>query len=92
MKEAIRGKPEGPWTGVRHRWTIPSPVSTGGEISNPMQPAYRKPGDQFLYFSGADFDSCRIVPATPSAQAAVRSAMPASRRIEDDIGWMFGRR
>ncbi len=92
LKEAIRGEPKGPWTGVRHRWTIPSPVSTGGEISNPMQPVYPKPGDQFLYFSGADFDSCRIVPATPSAQAAVRSAIPAPRRIEDDIGWMFGRK
>jgi hypothetical protein len=92
MKEAIRGKPEGPWTGVRHRWTIPSPVTTGGEISNPMQPVYPKRGDQFLYFSGADFDSCRIVPATPSAQAAVRTAMTPPRRIEDDIGWMFGRK
>jgi hypothetical protein len=91
LKEAIRGNPKGPWIGMRHMWTIPSPASTGGQIPNPMQPSYPKPGDQFLYFSGGTFDSCRIVPATPSAEAAVRTAIPAPRRMEDDIAWMFGR-
>jgi len=91
LKEAMRGNPQGPWTGIRHRWTIPSPASTGGQIPSPMRPSDPKPGDQFLYFSGATFDSCRIVPATPSAESVVRSAIPADRRMEDDIGWMYGR-
>jgi hypothetical protein len=38
------------------------------------------PGDRFLYFDAAKFDSCQIVPDTPSAEAAVRSAVPAPRR------------
>ncbi len=92
LKEAMRGKPQGPWTGIRHRWTIPSPASPGGQIPNPMRPSEPMPGDQFLYFNGATFDSCRIVPATLSAEAAVRNAILAPRRIEDDIGWMWGRR
>ncbi len=92
LKEAIRGKPEGPWTDIRHSWTIPWPSSPSGEIANPVQPSYTKPGDRFLYFSGATFDSCRIVRATPSAENAIRTAVPAPRRAEDDIGWMWGRR
>jgi hypothetical protein len=77
LKEAIRGNPEGPWTDIRHRWTIPWPLSPRGEIPNPEPPSYPKPGDRFLYFSGATFDSCRIIRATPSAESAVRSAIPA---------------
>jgi len=83
--EAIRGQPQGPWTNIRYRWTIPWPFSPRGETLNPMRPSYPKPGERFLYFSGASFDSCRIVPATPSAESSVRSAVPAPRRSEDDI-------
>jgi hypothetical protein len=92
LKEVIRGHPEGPWTNIRTRSTIPSPSSNDGRIANPMGLPYLTPGDRFLYFSGATFDSCRVVRATPSAENAVRTAIPAPRRAEDDIGWMFGRR
>src|ERR1700761_283627 len=40
-------------------------------------------GQRFLYFTGANFQTCQIVPATPSAEAAVRNASPAPRRAED---------
>jgi hypothetical protein len=82
---ALRGQPQGPWTNIRYRWAIPWPLSPTGEVLNPMRPSYPKPGERFLYFSGASFDSCRIVPATPSAESSVRSAIPAPRRSEDDV-------
>jgi hypothetical protein len=85
LKEVIRGRADGPWTGIHYRPAIPSPSSPATEIANPMRPPNPKPGDRFLYFSGARFDSCRIVPATPSAESAVRTAVPASRRQEDEI-------
>jgi hypothetical protein len=91
LKEVIRGRADGPWTGIRYREAIPWPLSPTGEIANPIRPAYPKTGDRFLYFSGAHFDSCRIVPAMPSAESAVRTAVPAPRRQEDDIAWMWGR-
>jgi hypothetical protein len=91
LKEAIRGQPQGPWTDFRYRQTVPWPLSPGGERFNPVPPRYPKPGERLLYFSGATFDSCRIVPATRSAESAVRMAMPASKRSDDDIGWMWGR-
>jgi hypothetical protein len=89
LKEAIRGKPEGPWTNFRFRQYIPSPVPLAGEIPNPFGGLNPKPGDRFLYFSGANFASCRIVPATSSAESAVRMAVPGPKRTEDDIRWMF---
>lgn len=90
--EAIRGQPQGPWTNIRYRWTIPWPFSPSGETLNPMRPSYSKPGDRFLYFSGASFDSCRIVPATPSAESSIRNAVPAPRRSEDDLTlYIYGR-
>jgi hypothetical protein len=91
LKEAVRGHPQGPWTGIRYREGIPWPLSPTGEIANPVGPSVPKPGDRFLYFSGARFDSCRIVPATPSAESAVRTSVPAPRRLEDDIDGMWGR-
>jgi hypothetical protein len=50
---------------------------------DPVAPSL-KAGDEVLVFLGADFQSCRIVPATASAEAAVRTAVPAPRRREDD--------
>jgi len=92
LKEVIRGHPEGPWTGIARRSTIPWPASPGGQMPNRVQPFDPRPGERYLYFSGADFDSCRIVAATPSAEAAVRNAIPAPRRVEDEVGWMWSRR
>ena len=49
---------------------------------DPVTPSL-KTGDEVLVFLGADFQSCRIVPATASAEAAVRTAVLALRRSED---------
>jgi hypothetical protein len=38
-----------------------------------------------LAFSNLTFDSCQIVPATPSVLAAIRNAIPAPRRAEDEL-------
>ncbi len=89
--EAIHGNPQGPWTNIRWREAIPSPLSATGTMGNPLQNLGQQPGGRFLYFSGANFDSCRIVPATPSAESAVRAATPPLRRREDDIAGFFGR-
>jgi hypothetical protein len=91
LKEALRGHPEGPWTAIRYRQGIPWMLAPTGQIANPIRPSLPRPGDRFLYFSGATFDSCRIVPATPSAESAVRTTVPAPRRPEDDVGFMWGR-
>ncbi|MGO9013149.1 MAG: hypothetical protein ACLQPN_23880 [Bryobacteraceae bacterium] len=90
LKEVILGHPEGPWTGIRARQVIQWPLSPTGQIGNPALRAFPRVGERFLYFSGAKFDSCRIVPATPSAEASVRGAVPADRRIEDQVA-MGGR-
>jgi hypothetical protein len=89
LKQVILGDPRGPWTGIRYPSVIPSPVSRRGYIPNVMRPP--KQGDQVFYFGGADFSSCQIVPATPSALAAVRTATPPAQRTEDDISGMWGR-
>src|ERR1700733_6698985 len=34
---------------------------------------------------GPHFDCCRLVPATPLAESAVRTAGPAPRRKEDEV-------
>jgi hypothetical protein len=84
-KEVILGYPEGPWTDMRLRRTIAWPLPPTGQIANPALRTFPQVGERFLYFSGARFDSCRTVPATPSAEAAVRGATPPERRIEDEV-------
>lgn len=91
LKETILGHTEGPWTDIRYRQTVPWPQSPTGSVANPIGAAFPKAGDRFLYFGGARFDSCRIVPATHSAEAAIRTSIPAPKRIEDDMSWMWGR-
>jgi hypothetical protein len=91
LREAMLGRAEGPWTDIRHRRMIPWPLSPTGSMLNPMQPLFPKAGERFLYFSGAEFDACRIVPATPSAEAAIRRSVPAPKRIEDDVSGFWGR-
>jgi hypothetical protein len=46
-----------------------------------------KPGDRVLAFFGADFQSCRTVLATPSAELAVRTAAASPMRQEDTGFW-----
>ncbi|MGA3259573.1 MAG: hypothetical protein ABSE35_11900 [Bryobacteraceae bacterium] len=90
LKEVILGHPEGPWTGMRTKRVVQGPLSPTGQIANGAPRAFPRAGERFLYFSGAKSDSCRIVPATPSAEAAVRGAAPADRWIEDEVA-MGGR-
>jgi len=54
LKEVLLGYPEEPWTGVHLR----------RQIGNPALRTFPRAGEQFLYFTGAKFDSCRMVPAT----------------------------
>jgi len=44
-------------------------------------------GERVLAFSNGRFDSCGIVPVTPSALAAVQNAETASRRQEDELAF-----
>jgi hypothetical protein len=84
LKEVIRGRPEAfDVTAMHPGWSVASP---NGAVPNPVSPVYPKRGERFLFFSGARFDSCRIVPATPSAESAVRKAIPATRQPQDQVG------
>jgi hypothetical protein len=84
LREVIRGHVDAAEIAAMHyRRAIPSPTV---EMQNPFRPSYPKPGDRFLFFSGATFDSCRIVQATPSAELVVRTAVPAPKRREDQVG------
>ena len=85
LKEIILGHPEGPWTDMRIRKVIPSPLSPTGQIANHALRIFPRDGERFLYFSGAKFDSCRVVPATPSTEAAVRGGVLSDRRSEDQV-------
>lgn len=85
LREVIRGHPDASDVmSMRRRRSIPSPT---GEMPNPGGPWYPKRGDRSLFFSGAQFDSCRIVPDTPSAELTVRTAVPANKVSEDQVGW-----
>ena len=83
LKEVILGHPDGPWTDIHVRLAAQRPLPLAGQMANPALRALPQVGERFLYFSGAEFDSCRVVPATPSAEVAVRGTKPADRRIED---------
>jgi hypothetical protein len=85
LKEVILGHPNGPWIGVRAKRDIQWPLSPTGRIANPALRQSPRAGERFLYFSGAKFDSCRVVLATPSAEAAVRGAVPAGKRRDDEV-------
>jgi len=67
------------------------PLSHTEKIANPALQKFPQAGERFLYFSGARFDSCRIVRATSSAEAAVRRAAPAERWLDDDVSVFSGR-
>lgn len=88
VKEVVRASPiygvatGKSWKDVPWAAQIGSP-NFRGLIANPL-PALRE-GDRVLFFGGEDFHSCQFVPATPSAVAAVRAAVPASKRPEDRV-------
>jgi hypothetical protein len=69
---------------LRYTPTIPSPRQGGGQIANPLPP-WHKAGDRVLFFTNHTFESCQLVPATPSALSVVRTTTPAPKRPEDEI-------
>lgn len=84
LKEVIRGRSSGWWKNVRFLRMIPSPTDPAQEIANQVWPV-TKIGSQVLFFGSLDFDSCRFIPATPSAlEIAHKIAIP-TKRAEDRI-------
>jgi hypothetical protein len=87
--ERIRGRAETAPRFSRH-WT-PESYPLGFVFRrDPVAPSL-KAGDKVLVFLGGDFQSCRTVPSTASAESAVRTAVPASKRSEDDIMRLMSR-
>jgi hypothetical protein len=84
LREVIRGQNSGSWKNVRFRPMIPSPTDPTRQIANQIWPA-TKIGSQVLYFGGLGFDSCRFIPATPSALEIVRNTPVPMKRAEDQI-------
>ena len=68
---------------LRLRLLIPAVANPTSRMSNPV-PYSILPGDRVLYFTNDRFYSCRIVPATPSAVAAVEVTVPAQKLREDE--------
>jgi hypothetical protein len=88
LKEVIRGqnpqKNDGSWKNIRLRRTTPSPTDPTELIANPIW-SPDKIGTQVLFFGGLYFDSCRFIPATPSALEIARKTPVPSKRPEDEI-------
>jgi hypothetical protein len=70
VAEVLRGRS---WTPVTERIFYRSKLSIA-------------PGSRILMFSNHRIESCGVVSATPSALAAVRNAVPAPKRPEDEWG------
>ena len=85
LHEVLRGLPRGPWTGMGIDWAMPLALSAE-RVPYPRA-LYPKPGDRVLYFDGADFNSCRVIPATPSAIEAIRTAMPVPKRPGGELSF-----
>jgi hypothetical protein len=81
LNESLLGDANGSWTGIRRRPTIPWPPAPQGRTANPAR--FPMVGEKYLYFDGGKFDSCRVVPAAASAEAAIRASQPPPKRIED---------
>ena len=90
LKETIWGSADRARLWERYEASI-AWASDSREHVSPPELRTLKAGDKVLVFSGAKFNSCRVVPATPSAEAAVRAAVPAPRRLEDDVSGYWGR-
>lgn len=86
LKEVIRGQSSGSWKNIRLRKAIPSPTDPRRIIANQIWPP-TKIGTKVLFFGNIEFDSCRFIPATPSALEIVRNTPVPPRRSEDQIPW-----
>jgi hypothetical protein len=53
-------------------------------LGNPVSP-FHHTGDRVLFFTNLIFESCQVVPATPSALSVVRTTVPVPKRDEDEI-------
>lgn len=82
--EVLQGHSSKSWGSVRTSATVPYPGDYSRRLPN-MELQWAKAGEKVLAFSNLNFDSCRVVPATPSALSTVRSAIPAPRRVEDQL-------
>ena len=73
---------------LRYRQTGFSPpegAETGSVgFGNPVSP-FHHIGHRVLFFTNLIFESCQVVPATPSALAAVRTTVGAPKLPEDEI-------
>jgi hypothetical protein len=84
LVEALRGGFSKDLQSVREQDSVPFPGDYSRRIPNKgLRRA--SAGDKVLAFSNLNFDSCGIVPATPSALSTMRNAVSAPRRIEDEI-------
>jgi hypothetical protein len=81
--EVLRGRALLSWASTEPQATIPYPGDYTRRLPNTgiQQP---EKGTQVIAFLDQHFDSCRIVPATPSALSTARNTVPASRRAEDE--------
>lgn len=82
--EAVRGTlPQG----VQPVWstdTVPFPGDYNRRLPNNGLKSARA-GERVLGFLNLAFDTCGIVPATPSSLAAIENVAPAPRRWEDEL-------
>jgi hypothetical protein len=87
--ETIRGRTNYPnELRLRYRELTLSPGEGNGmggmALLNPLSPFHR-PGDRVLFFTNLHFESCQLVPATPSALSVVRTTVGAPKLLEDQI-------
>jgi len=82
--ESLRGNSQRTWNSVGVRDWIPSPTDPTQRIFNSARNTPPGPGNRALMFTNLDIYSCAVVPATPSALAIVRVAVPAPKRAEDE--------
>lgn len=82
--EVLRGRSWQPSQPIRSSPTVPYPGDYDRRLPNMgLQWAYK--GQRVMLFSNLNFDSCRVVAATPSAESAVRATGLAPRRAEDQM-------
>ncbi len=87
--EVIRGRTNYPnKLRLRYRELTLSPLEGNGmggmALLNPLNP-HHKAGDQVLFFTNHTFETCQVVPATPSALSVVRTTVPAPKFSGDQI-------